>query len=232
MLNIMLDINDVSNEDLSLFSEYNIIIDDKDFLSNKKINVDILVVDFKPSCLSFIMKMKLIKDINKSIKIIVIIDLLEESLIRLLYDNGIDYILVRPIDYKTLLVIINRISYKFINHNLEFNKHDKIIKILNRLGMPANLKGYQYVKQALLLCLKDNDYYLHTTSKLYPHLAKAFNTKESCIEKAIRNAIELSWCRGDVDEQDKIFGYTIDRNKGRPTNGEFFAQLINYLSLS
>ena len=124
MLNIMLDINDVSNEDLSLFSEYNIIIDDKDFLSNKKINVDILVVDFKPSCLSFIIKMKLIKDINKSIKIIVIIDLLEESLIRLLYDNGIDYILVRPIDYKTLLVIINRISYKFINHYLEFNKHD------------------------------------------------------------------------------------------------------------
>ena len=98
--------------------------------------------------------------------------------------------------------------------------------------MPANLKGYRYIKDALLLCLKDNDYYLHTTSKLYPKLAKSFQTKASCIEKAIRNALELSWCRGDISEQDRIFGYTIDRNKGRPTNGEFFAQLINYLVIS
>lgn len=231
MLNVLIDLE--SNCDISgdLLSNYNVIYANKINSTDNNIKADVLVVNYKPNYLNFIMKMKVIRQINNFIKIIIVIDLLEESLIRLLYDNGIDYILVKPLDIKILILLLDKISLNNGYKILPNSKQNKIVNILSKLGMPANIKGYKYVKQALLLCLKDQDYYLHTTSKLYPSLAKKFNIKESCVEKAIRNAIELSWCRGDIEEQDRIFGYTIDKNKGRPTNGEFFAQLINYLQM-
>lgn len=231
MLNVLIDLDSDYNINEVLLSNYNVIYADKINSKNNNIKIDVLVINYKPNYLNFIMKMKVIRQINNFIKIIIVIEFLEESLIRLLYDNGIDYILVKPLDTEILLLILNKISMNNNDKVLVDSKQDRIVNILNKLGMPANIKGYKYVKQAILLCLNDQDYYLHTTSKLYPSLAKKFNIKESCIEKAIRNAIELSWCRGDIEEQDRIFGYTIDKNKGRPTNGEFFAQLINYLQM-
>ena len=230
MLNILIDIDNHIDE--KLLTKYNVMYfsQNDSIINNEKI--DVLIINYKPNYLNFLLKIKIIKRINNLIKIIIVIDFLEESLIRLLYDNGIDYILVKPLDTKILVLLLDKISMKSNKVNVAFNKQDKIVTLLSKLGMPANIKGYIYIKKALLLCLKDQDYYLHTTSKLYPSLAREFDTKESCIEKAIRNAIELSWYRGDIEEQDRIFGYTINKNKGRPTNGEFFAQLINYLQMS
>jgi len=236
MRNILINSDDINEMEINNIDNYKLIINRNIDQVINKMEIDILVIDFIPNSLNFIVQVKYIKKMKLFIKIIVTINMIEESIIRLLYDNGVDYILVRPIDIKTLKIIVDKIFNETNIHYITMEKSvsniTKITKILNKLGMPANLKGYRYIKDALLLCLKDNDYYLHTTSKLYPKLAKSFQTKASCIEKAIRNAIELSWCRGDISEQDRIFGYTIDRNKGRPTNGEFFAQLINYLVIS
>lgn len=238
MKNIIINSEDIKDYNWINKEEINLIVNKNLDTIMKGKAIDILVVDYNNPCLEFIVKIKVIKKIHTKVKIIVAIDIIEESLIRLLYDNGIDYILIRPLDINTLMMIFNKIINGKINYNnfslnLEKeNMNDKILRLLNKLGMPANLKGYKYIKESLILCLKDNNYYLHTTSYLYPKLSKLFREKTSCIEKAMRNAIELSWCRGDIKEQDKIFGYTIDRNKGRPTNGEFLAQLINYISLS
>ena len=196
-------------------------------------DVKCIIFDLEVPNLDFILSVKLIKKFSLCIKIIVLINFFSESLIRLLYDNGVDYILVKPLERDMLTSFLDNVFKDTINYcPNEFDlKEKKLIDVLNHLGMPANLKGYSYIKEAISLCSKNKNYYLHTTSCLYPKLSKIFKIKESCIEKAIRSAIELCWIRGNVSEQEKIFGYTVNRNKGRPTNGEFLAQVYNYIAM-
>lgn len=120
------------------------------------------------------------------------------------------------------------------NENIIINNKDsidlEIIKILTRLGMPANLHGHQYIKEAIKMGISNHDNYLHPYIKLYPRLSELFNVKDYMIEKSMRDAITITWSRGNFDYQNKLFGYTIDRSKGKPTNGEFIAQIVNYLN--
>lgn len=231
MINVMMMNKDIDNLD-ELKDDYNIIPINSDVnIANKLKNneIDIIILNYIPTNLELILTIKLIKKYNSNIKVVVATDIVHESIIRLLYDNGVDYILIRPLDLSLLKSFLNRITKKDNNIKEKSYSETKVIKLLNSLGMPANLKGYSYIKEAIALCYKDRDLYLHTTSKLYPTLSKIFKIKASCIEKAIRSAIELCWIRGDVDEQEKVFGYTVNKDKGRPTNGEFLAQLSNYL---
>lgn len=198
----------------------------------KLYDIKCVIFDLSIPDIDFIISVKLIKKYNINIKIIITINFFNESLIRLLYDNGVDYILVKPLDEEMLLSLFNKLFDNILVNDIYTSSKEKnLIDVLNSLGMPANLKGYSYIKEAINLCSKNKNYYLHTTSCLYPKLSKIFKIKETCIEKAIRSAIELCWIRGNVEEQEKIFGYTVNRNKGRPTNGEFLAQIYNYLTM-
>ena len=198
----------------------------------KLYDIKCAIFDLSIPDIDFIISVKLIKKYDINIKIIITINFFNESLIRLLYDNGVDYILVKPLDEEMLLSLFNKLFDNILVNDIYTSSKEKnLIDVLNSLGMPANLKGYSYIKEAINLCSKNKNYYLHTTSCLYPKLSKIFKIKETCIEKAIRSAIELCWIRGNVEEQEKIFGYTVNRNKGRPTNGEFLAQIYNYLTM-
>ena len=198
----------------------------------KLYDIKCVIFDLSIPDIDFIISVKLIKKYAINIKIIITINFFNESLIRLLYDNGVDYILVKPLDEGMLLSLFNKLFDNILVNDIYTSSKEKnLIDVLNSLGMPANLKGYSYIKEAINLCSKNKNYYLHTTSCLYPKLSKIFKIKETCIEKAIRSAIELCWIRGNVEEQEKIFGYTVNRNKGRPTNGEFLAQIYNYLTM-
>ncbi|MBQ8817488.1 MAG: sporulation transcription factor Spo0A [Clostridia bacterium] len=107
----------------------------------------------------------------------------------------------------------------------------QVTKIIHQIGVPAHIKGYQYLRTAILLTVKDSDIINSVTKILYPSVAKKYQTTTSRVERAIRHAIEVAWDRGDVDTLNSYFGYTIQNNRGKPTNSEFIAMIADNLRL-
>lgn len=106
-----------------------------------------------------------------------------------------------------------------------------ITNILHDIGVPAHIKGYNYLRDAISLCIKDNKMINSITKQLYPTVAKMYNTTSSRVERAIRHAIEVAWARGNVDILNSYFGYTINNGRGKPTNSEFIAMIADKLRL-
>lgn len=107
----------------------------------------------------------------------------------------------------------------------------EIVEILRKFGIPASVKGYGYLKTALDLCWNDKSYLESITKRLYPAIAKKHNTTAARVERSIRHAIEIGWDRGDTEMLNKVFGYTVSRTTGKPTNSEFIATLTEQLNL-
>ncbi len=112
------------------------------------------------------------------------------------------------------------------------NVQTKITQIMRDVGVPAHIKGYQYMRDAITMAVKDREIISAVTKKLYPELAKNHQTTPSRVERAIRHAIEVAWNRGKVDTINDLFGYTINTRKGKPTNSEFIAMVADTLRLS
>ena len=106
-----------------------------------------------------------------------------------------------------------------------------ISEIMHQIGVPAHIKGYQYLRDAILLSVGDDEMINSVTKYLYPTVAKKFGTTPSRVERAIRHAIEVAWDRGDVDVLSSYFGYTIQNQRGKPTNSEFIAMISDRLKL-
>lgn len=106
-----------------------------------------------------------------------------------------------------------------------------ITNIIHEIGVPAHIKGYHYLREAILMVVKDMDLLGGITKELYPMIAEKFNTTPSRVERAIRHAIEVAWNRGRVETINKIFGYTIHDEKGKPTNGEFIAMIADRIRI-
>lgn len=113
----------------------------------------------------------------------------------------------------------------------ENNLESVITDIIHDIGVPAHIKGYNYLRDAITLCIKDDEFINSITKLLYPTVAKNFSTTSSRVERAIRHAIEVAWNRGREEVLTDIFGYTIDTNKGKPTNGEFIAMISDSIKL-
>ena len=113
----------------------------------------------------------------------------------------------------------------------ESDMESQITKIIHQIGVPAHIKGYQYLRTAIMLTVKDSDIINSVTKILYPSVAKKYQTTTSRVERAIRHAIEVAWDRGDVDTLNSYFGYTIQNNRGKPTNSEFIAMIADNLRL-
>ena len=106
-----------------------------------------------------------------------------------------------------------------------------VTDIIHEIGVPAHIKGYQYLREAIILTIRDMEMINAVTKVLYPEVAKRFNTTPSRVERAIRHAIEVAWDRGDVETLQRFFGYTVSGIKGKPTNSEFIAMIADNLSL-
>ena len=107
----------------------------------------------------------------------------------------------------------------------------QVTKIIHQIGVPAHIKGYQYLRTAILLTVNDGEIINSVTKILYPTVAMKYQTTTSRVERAIRHAIEVAWDRGDVDVLNSYFGYTIQNNRGKPTNSEFIAMIADNLRL-
>ena len=107
----------------------------------------------------------------------------------------------------------------------------QVTAIIHEIGVPAHIKGYQYLREAILIAVADMDVINAVTKVLYPEVARRFDTTASRVERAIRHAIEVAWDRGDVEVLNDFFGYTISNTKGKPTNGEFISMIADKIRL-
>ena len=117
-------------------------------------------------------------------------------------------------------------STKIIN-NLE----EDVTNMIHEIGVPAHIKGYQYLREAIIMVVNDIEMINSITKILYPTIAKKFQTTPSCVERAIRHAIEVAWSRGKMDTIDELFSYTVHNGKGKPTNSEFIALIADKIRL-
>ena len=106
-----------------------------------------------------------------------------------------------------------------------------VTEVIHEIGVPAHIKGYQYLREAIILTINDMEIINAVTKVLYPAVAKKYGTTPSRVERAIRHAIEVAWDRGDLETLQKFFGYTVSNIKGKPTNSEFIAMIADCLSL-
>ncbi len=113
-------------------------------------------------------------------------------------------------------------------HDLE----QDVTNMIHEIGVPAHIKGYQYLREAIMMSVEDASMISSITKILYPTIAKRFQTTPSRVERAIRHAIEVAWSRGRMETLDALFGYTIDTGKGKPTNSEFIALIADRIRLS
>ena len=115
---------------------------------------------------------------------------------------------------------------KYMDHPLE----SIVTDIIHEIGVPAHIKGYQYLREGILFTIRDAGSVAGITKVLYPEIAKKFSTSPTCVERAMRHAIEVAWDRGDEDVRQKIFRGTVSGNRGKPTNGEFIAMIAEHVS--
>lgn len=113
----------------------------------------------------------------------------------------------------------------------ERNLEKDVTEMIHEIGVPAHIKGYHYLREAIMMCVVDVDMLNAITKALYPQIAKKFQTTSSRVERAIRHAIEVAWSRGKMETLDSLFGYTINTGKGKPTNSEFIALIADKIRL-
>lgn len=152
---------------------------------------------------------------------------------------GAAYYFLRPFDVSMLAERIVMLSGRPRGENVSNLVDIKnapslevlVTDIIHQIGVPAHIKGYHYLREAIIMSVNDPDIINSVTKRLYPSVAKAFSTTSSRVERAIRHAIEVAWDRGDVDILNSYFGYTIHNTRGKPTNSEFVAMISDKLRL-
>ncbi len=156
-------------------------------------------------------------------------------------EAGATYFIMKPVDFDSMVLRIDKICASYLNkpairteEKSSAESKDiemQITDVIHEIGVPAHIKGYQYLRSAILLAISDNDIINSVTKVLYPSVAKMYGTTSSRVERAIRHAIEVAWDRGDVDVLNSFFGYTVQNTRGKPTNSEFIALIADNLRL-
>ncbi len=150
---------------------------------------------------------------------------------------GVRYLMLKPCDMTELVQRLEEIrggeSLRYLppRRGDKTNIESMVTGIIHEIGVPAHIKGYQYLREAIIIAVNDMDVINAITKVLYPQVAKTFQTTPSRVERAIRHAIEVAWDRGDLDTLQRFFGYTVSNTKGKPTNSEFIALIADKLQL-
>ena len=149
---------------------------------------------------------------------------------------GVRYLMLKPCDMTALAERLEEIrggeSLRYpVRRNDKTSIESMVTGIIHEIGVPAHIKGYQYLREAIIIAVNDMDVINAITKVLYPQVAKTFQTTPSRVERAIRHAIEVAWDRGDLDTLQRFFGYTVSNTKGKPTNSEFIALIADKLQL-
>ena len=177
-----------------------------------------------------------LKDNNIKIPVIVTSSYNEDDTIRRVSEYGVKYYALKPYDMNSLKNKIIEIYNSQKNKEELIELSDKGIQIevtnlLHSLGIPSHIKGYQYIRTAILMVYDNPGFIGGITKQLYPDISIRFNTSIQRVERAIRHAIEVAWLRGDIDLMEEIFGHSVDIDRAKPTNSEFIVTIADKLRL-
>jgi len=205
---------------------------------------DILILDIIMPHVDGLAVLQHIKDSqNTSPSIIMLTAFGQEEVMRKAVEYGASYFILKPFDFEHLVAKIREVSNQNNHQHVKVsnvkkpNKKEKddietnITNIMHDIGVPAHIKGYLYLREAITMVYHDIELLGSITKILYPDIAKKFNTTASRVERAIRHAIEVAWNRGNIDSITDLFGYTINVSKAKPTNSEFIAMVADKLRL-
>jgi two-component system response regulator (stage 0 sporulation protein A) len=189
-------------------------------------------------------------ELKKVPKIVILSAVGQDQITQKAIELGADYYVVKPFDFKVFIKRLKQIigsdnttetitkndyikipTSNSVNISSAKSLEARITNIMHEIGVPAHIKGYLYLREAITMVIDDMELLGAVTKELYPNIAKKYNTTPSRVERAIRHAIEVAWTRGKVDTINKIFGYTVNTNKGKPTNSEFIAMVADKLRL-
>ncbi|WP_407268324.1 sporulation transcription factor Spo0A [Radiobacillus sp. PE A8.2] len=179
---------------------------------------------------------------EKSPSVIMLTAFGQEEVTKKAVDLGASYFILKPFDLGNLADQIRQMhgvnsgmDSKLLKTKAKDNKkkdlETSITHIIHEIGVPAHIKGYMYLREAITMVYKDIELLGSITKVLYPDIAKKFNTTASRVERAIRHAIEVAWSRGNMDSISSLFGYTVSVSKAKPTNSEFIAMVADRLRL-
>lgn len=187
-------------------------------------------------------------ELEKFPKIIILSAVGQDKITQRAINLGADYYVVKPFNFEIFMKRIRQVTSAtpaiierrrqidipsgLINSpNTNKSLEAKITNIIHEIGVPAHIKGYLYLREAISMVVENIELLSAVTKELYPNIAKQFNTTPSRVERAIRHAIEVAWSRGKVDTINNLFGYTVNTDKGKPTNSEFIAMVADKLRL-
>lgn len=176
---------------------------------------------------------------------IVITGIAQEIVTESAFELGASYYMLKPFDYQLVISRIKQVrgvsshrraevqgsNGRTGNVFLERNLESDVTNVIHEIGVPAHIKGYHYLRDAIMMSVNDSEMLNSITKQLYPTIAKRHKTTPSRVERAIRHAIEVAWSRGKMDTIDELFGYTVNNGKGKPTNSEFVALIADKIRL-
>lgn len=197
---------------------------------------DAALIDFNLAGIDAIGVINEARTISPGTKIMVMTAFLTGELERQVFAAGGQYLLLKPFDPQ---IAVDRLLSLTGMSSVERSFHEMsdsellmmVTEIIHQVGVPAHIKGYQYLRDSIVMCINDGEYINAVTKMLYPDVAKKHSTTASRVERAIRHAIEVAWDRGDIDVLNTLFGYTIHTGRGKPTNSEFIAMIADKLKL-
>lgn len=215
----------------------------------EKFAPDICILDIIMPHLDGLGVLERINDMNLSKKpmFIILSAVGQDKITQRAISLGAEYYIVKPFDMDVLISRIRQIRelklqyemtemsrperLKVLPRRPARNIESEVTSIMHELGVPAHIKGYYYLRDAIIFSVEDIDILNSITKRLYPSIATKYNTTASRVERAIRHAIEIAWSRGQIEAIDSMFGYTINIGKGKPTNSEFIAIVADKLRL-
>ena len=216
----------------------------------KELKPDILLLDVIMPHLDGIGVLETLNKENISLPITIILSAVGQDLVTSqAITQGASYYILKPFEIDVLIKRIRELTNLPQKNHIQIANHSKnqyiavnntkesqnleamVTNIIHEVGVPAHIKGYQYLRDGIMMVVDDIEIINQITKQLYPDLAKKYKTTPSRVERAIRHAIEVAWGRGQIDTVNNIFGYTISSNKGKPTNSEFIAMIADKLRL-
>lgn len=194
---------------------------------------DMVVMDMVLSGKDGLSVLDAMREKSKDFKAVVYSSFCNDAILADAANLGASYFLSKPFDADTLLDRMRaafRMSAPVVT-NYDAQLRNIVTSIIHEIGVPAHIKGYQYLREAILMAVENMDVINAVTKALYPAVAARYSTTASRVERAIRHAIEVAWDRGDLETLQKYFGYTVSNTKGKPTNSEFIALIADRVLL-
>ena len=195
---------------------------------------DVVVMDLVLARMDGLEVLQKLAELPQRPRVLVLSGFVRGNVAELAATRGADYYMMKPCSLTTVTERIRELANSAVGEQTEEpdrNLESTVTSIIHEIGVPAHIKGYQYLRESILIAVKDMEVINAVTKILYPEVAKRFGTTASRVERAIRHAIEVAWDRGDLETLQKYFGYTVSNAKGKPTNSEFIAMIADRLQL-